>query len=181
MTVAFGWELTRANLIGPLNTAAPSIMAEVLFVDLVSDVAVLVEPDGQASEEFAEGSDAFKAFVESITPLMLSVNTPSEPVKGWLLSLDQRWNQCIVTARRRLGGRSVLHIAEATSGIVGGMSGSPILADDGTVLGVVRMSQGDGNQVHTEGFDQPMLAQCLPQWLVEELRQAHKQRYQRRR
>jgi hypothetical protein len=54
-----------------------------------------------------------------------------------------------------------LWIADATEGIGGGMSGSPILADDGTAIGLLCTSGGTG-EVHTEGGPNPRLMCHLP-------------------
>jgi hypothetical protein len=56
-------------------------------------------------------------------------------------------------------GRGPLWIVEATQAIVGGMSGSPILAKNGSAIGVVTTPQGPN----------PRLASHLPGWLLGEL------------
>jgi hypothetical protein len=148
-------EVTYAVL-GPLGTAQPSIMAECLFVDPVADIAVLGEPDGQA---FVGASDEFHDFMETTTLLSMSQSITDKAVTGWLLSLDGRWTPCTLAPWRGLLG---LCISESTDGIRAGMSGSPILLEDGTAIGVVGISGGS----------QAILMACLPGWILQTLRGA---------
>jgi SpoIVB peptidase S55 len=57
---------------------------------------------------------------------------------------------------------------EAPQGIVGGMSGSPILVD-GSAIGVVVSSSGGLHEIHAEGGPNPWLVSHLPGWLLHEL------------
>jgi hypothetical protein len=59
-------ERTYRKLLGPLGADAPLIWAECLFVDLISDLAVLGEPDGHA---YVGERDAYAAFVENRSAL----------------------------------------------------------------------------------------------------------------
>jgi hypothetical protein len=79
-----------------------------------------------------------------------------------LLSLEGRWFRCTV---RQDGG--MLGVAGAAEGIVGGMSGSPIVANNGSAIGVMCASGGTG-EVHTEGVG-PRLVGNLPGWLLHQL------------
>jgi hypothetical protein len=56
-------------------------------------------------------------------------------------------------------------VHDAAQDIVGGMSGSPILTQDGSAIGVVVTSTGD----QREGGPNPRLASSLPGWLLGEL------------
>jgi hypothetical protein len=69
---------------------------------------------------------------------------------------------------RQAASYVVARARNAAKGIVGGMSGSPILAMDGSAVGVLSCS-GGGAEVHFEGGPEPALTQALPQWLVAEL------------
>jgi V8-like Glu-specific endopeptidase len=73
-----------------------------------------------------------------------------------LLSLDRKLNRCTI---HHLDGP--LWITGAVAGIMPGMSGSPILAEDGTAIGVV--ATGDG----AEGGPNPHLAYHLPGWFLK--------------
>ena len=67
-----------------------------------------------------------------------------------MLSLDSRWLRC---ALRHSGGS--LWISDAKGGIRVGMSGLPVLSDDGSAIGIVCTSTG------TCGSDQPLLRVVL--------------------
>ena len=84
-----------------------------------------------------------------------------------MLSLDNRWFKCTV---RHSGG--ALWISDATDGIGAGMSGSPLLADDGSAIGIVCISAGnDGSDhPHTEGGPNPRLIGNLPGWCIKSLK-----------
>ena len=55
---------------------------------------------------------------------------------------------------------------DATQKIIGGMSGSPILADDGTAIGVVSCS---GGFEENEGGPNARLDSRLPAWLLRDI------------
>jgi hypothetical protein len=59
---------------------------EALFVDPLSDLAVLGPPDDQ---ELYEKCEAYEAFVESRVPVPLA--EAGEAGEAWLLSLDNVW------------------------------------------------------------------------------------------
>lgn len=137
--------------------------AECLFVDLVADIAVLGAPD---SEALANQCRAYEALVEAVTPIPIT-DAPKAgkwpdlqaDMKAQLLSLDGRWFPCRVS---NIGGP--LLIQEAVDDIVDGMSGSPILAEDGSAVGVVSVAIGASadTEVFTEGSPNPRLAYHLP-------------------
>ncbi len=172
---AFAHEKTYAALLGPLGDSNPSIMAECLFVDPVADIAVLGEPDAQAMSPIVDKEEdlwAFETFTDGEQVLRLG-DMPTKLVRGWLLSLDGRWTKCTVAPVKHLFSHG-LRITEATEGIVDGMSGSPILLDDGRAIGVVCTSVGTGTGPHTSGGPQPQLSAYLPGWLLQELRTRQK-------
>jgi len=160
---------TYFSLLGPLGSTQPSIAAECEFVDAVADIAVLGEPDGQAWGD--EVSEAFHEFIEALAPLLMGDLTGG--ASGWLLSLDGQWIPCTLE-QRKVG----LWIRDAKDGIMDGMSGSPILLDDGQAVGVVtcsrrcveRHSVEMEQAAHTEGGPQPGLAAALPGWMLHSLR-----------
>jgi V8-like Glu-specific endopeptidase len=77
------------------------------------------------------------------------------------LSLDGRWCPCNV--RHRDGSLWIFHAAD---GIEGGMSGSPILGEDDSAIGVLVTGGGVSGAKHTDGGPQPGLTRNLPGWLV---------------
>ena len=161
-------ERTYPDVVSPLGTSEPSLMAECMFVDPVADIAVLGAPDHQI---FSDAFLAYEEFIRTIDALSLNLNTRPmiKPVTGWLLSLDGHWTRCRITELPNIQSPGGLWIAEASAGIEGGMSGSPILLDDGRVIGVVCTSGGREDEMHTDGGPQPKLMNHLPGWLVRRL------------
>lgn len=138
------------KLLGPLGTA-PSFCGECLFVDPVSDLAILGRPSGQDFGEKVVA--AWDDFIEDIDPLELDTD---QPTRGWLLSLERQWMPCTI----QITGEGGLMVKNAIGCIVGEMSGSPILSDNGRVVGVVSI---------TSNCSQAHLPSALPQWLGQNL------------
>ena len=67
--------------------------------------------------------------------------------------------------------RANLRVTEAMDGIRGGMSGSPIMSDEGAAIGIVAASGGvaGSSEPHTEGTPNPRLIIDLPGWLLREV------------
>jgi Trypsin-like peptidase domain len=148
-------ERTYRALLAPFGAAACSVWAECLFVDPVNDIAVLGSPDGQALWDEAE---LYEAMTEAGITLKVSdpprqywVQKPYKlggktyrerpmPVptecRAWLFSIAAgRWFDCVA---RSIGGG--FEIVSAAEDIIGGMSGTPIVVDDGSAIGVVSTS-----------------------------------------
>ncbi len=145
-------ERTYANLIGLLGEK-PSVWAECLFADPVSDLAVLGQPDNQ---ELCDQADAYDALVEKAATL--SVAEVPKDSRVWLFSLDGKWFPCKVRDSRHAWGSVV--ISTPSGNIVGGMSGSPIVRSDGAAISVVSIGSSHGQHVN------PRLASDLPGWLM---------------
>ena len=184
-------ERTYPKLLGRLGEE-PSAWAECVFVDPVADIAVLSEPDNQ---ELGEQAEAYGALVEAVTPFTIAEPQgkpiaeeanrilPHLPrdidwdtaIRKWvmhecparLLSLDNQWFPCTV----QYFPDHALMIKNATLGIMGGMSGSPIIAEDGTAIGIVCLAVGLDDRA-TEGGPNPRLMNNLPGWLLKKLRTA---------
>jgi hypothetical protein len=58
-------------------------------------------------------------------------------------------------------------VFNAAENIIGGMSGSPIVDDDGAAVGVLCTSSG-GQKGSTEGGPNPRLTHNLPGWVLRE-------------
>ena len=125
-------ERTYANLLGRLDDPSPDVWTECLFADPVADIAVLGCPDGQVLFDEAE---AYCALTNDMPVLVIAEAVENAP--GWLLPLDGNWMRCIV---QHCSGP--LWIDDAQCSIDGGMSGSPILNEDGLAIGVVCVSSG---------------------------------------
>jgi hypothetical protein len=138
-------ERTYAKLLGPLEGEC-GVWAECTFADPVEDVAVLHEPDNQ---ELPDEVEEFRALVEAPTRAF-SVRAPQADVLcGWLLSLDGEWFAVQVNAPA--GWRFFLN----PDPVAGGISGSPIVDDDGFAVGVVNL----GGEC---GASSPKLCDVLP-------------------
>jgi hypothetical protein len=149
-------ERTYERLLGPIGAEA-TVWAECLFVDPISDLAVLGQPDNQALYEEA---DSYDALLNDLTPL--PIKDAPEKSRAWLLSLDGQWFECVA---QHSGGP--LSITAATQGIRGGMSGSPIINDAGHAVGVLCLGSGRDGDLATEGGPNPRLACNLPAWLAK--------------
>jgi hypothetical protein len=153
-------DVTYNGLIGPLGETT-TVWAECLFADPVADIAVLCSPDNQ---ELTDQAEAFSALVERVSPLSVA----DAPLKGpaWLNALDGRRFPCRVERQPE----GPLWIRDATEGIVGGMSGSPITLEDGSAIGLISVSSGTVTGQHTKGGPNPALDRSLPAWLHKKLR-----------
>jgi hypothetical protein len=151
-------ERTYQELLSPIG-AEVAVWAECLFVDPISDIAVLGPPD---SQELSDQWQQYDNFVELLEPI--SVADAPDETSAWLLSLDKRWCQCMV---RHVGGP--LWFSDAADGIHGGMSGSPVLLSDGSAIGVVSAGGGTDHRLFTEGGPNPRLATNLPGWCLRAL------------
>ena len=146
-------ERTYPKLLGAMGTRC-SVWAECVFIDPVADIAVLGMPDTQ---DLYEDADAYDRLIDAMVPLRVS-ELRGETANARLLPLNPnklRSFRCIVRAR----GRGPLWIEEPVQEIEGGMSGSPIVAEDGSAIGVVVTTQGP----------HPRLASHMPGWLLGEL------------
>lgn len=141
-------------LLAPLGDA-PQVWAMCRFVDPIADIAVLASPDDPRAGEY-------KALMATATAF--SVGDPRRhPVNFWipgrLLSLDaRRWFSC--TIRHYGGPLWVTHPAER---VHSGMSGSPIVTEIGTAIGVVCTAAAPW-----EGGPNPRLSHNLPGWLLRD-------------
>jgi trypsin-like peptidase len=157
--MAFADEKTY-NLLGSLDGGNANICAECLFVDPVADIAVLGTPDNQASQEMYEQAEAYEALVD-VAPA-LRIGKPRTG-RGWILSLDGNWVPTPMKVHATLFG-----VALSTGPTEGGMSGSPILSDAGTAVGVVVIGAetvGTRRNAKEDDFPngpQPILERDLP-------------------
>jgi hypothetical protein len=123
-TTAESWIYVQS----PRRGEEPRAWAVCRFVDPIGDIAVLGSPDNPYADDY-------KALMATATALSFG-DSVRHPVNFWaparLLSLDGRWFSCTI---RHFGGP--LWITHAAERVLGGMSGSPIVAASGTAIGVV--------------------------------------------
>jgi len=148
------------GLLGRLDGAI-TVWAECAFVDPIGDIAVLCSPDNLV---LSEQAGDYHSLVDSLMPVRVA-DVQSKDVHGWLLWPDGQWGACQV---RHRGGP--FWLSEATRGILRGMSGSPIIAENGAAIGVVCTGSSGGSDICTEGGPNPRLSSNLPGWLLRELR-----------
>ena len=147
------------RLLGPLRKK-PTVWAECLFVDPIADIAVLGAPDNL---DLPNEANEYDDLMKSAIPLPIA----DSPTNGtaWLITLNGLWFPCSVEH----DADGMLCVSNAIKGIVGGMSGSPIVADDGSAIGVLCSSSGDSGEVLTDGGPHPRLMHNLPLGLLWKL------------
>jgi len=149
-----------ARVFGPLlapRGEAPRACATCRFVDPIANIAVLGSPD-------ASQADDYKDLVSTATALPIG-DCDRHPVNFWaparLLSSDGRWVSCTI---RHVGGP--LWITHAAERVRSEMSGSPIVSESGTAIGVVCTVTAP-----REGGPNARLSDNLPGWLLREASQ----------
>lgn len=115
---------TYADLLGSLG-GERTVCAEALFVDPTSDLVVLGEPD------VVMLPDEWRTYMEFMERPALTVGLAKQ--SGWLLSLEGDWLPCKCESTDP--AERWLKVSGAN--IEGGMSGSPIVDDEGHAMGVV--------------------------------------------
>jgi hypothetical protein len=151
-------ERTYQDLLGPLN-GPTAVWTECLFVDPISDLAVLGPPD---SQDLSDKYRNYEALVGSHRTIKIA---PAKTEEGaWLLSLANAWGKC--TSVQNDGP---LWLSDAVDGIHAGMSGSPVVRGDGRAIGVVCASGGGEGTMHTQGGPNPRLEFDLPGWLLRQI------------
>jgi hypothetical protein len=150
-------ERTYPDLLGTLDARKPEVWAECLFADPIADIAVLGSPDCQLMYDEAE---SYGALTNEASTLRIG----KAPRKGsaWLLTLDGQWVRCTVGL-----ADNGLWIDNSTK-IDGGTSGSPIMTDDRTAIGVVCLGAEPSSPDGTCGnWPNPVLEFHLPGWLLQ--------------
>jgi hypothetical protein len=150
---------TYAKLLGPLE-GPRTVSAECVFVDPISDIAVLSEPDNQSG--LVEEAEAYDQFMES-RPVLRIATQSQHSRAAWVLTLDGEWEQCVMEVDRSL---TLVH---AKNGNAPGTSGSPILTADGSAVGVISVGTTVSGVIHARQYGQPRLSHALPGWLLREL------------
>jgi len=102
---------------------------------------------------------------ESITPIAIAEAPENGP--AWLLPLEGNWFGCTVQYLKDNDGS--LWICKTAQPIIGGMSGSPVVSDDGAAIGVVALANASDPEDDL-GSMNPLLARDLPGWLLRNLK-----------
>jgi hypothetical protein len=139
---AYNYERTY-KLLGSLHDPEPSILAECWFVDPVGDIAVLGSADVDETEDYQD-------LIEDMEPFKMGEARPG--MRVWMLSLAGEWFPGEVKSCRR-----ALTI-ESKEMVASGMSGSPIITDEGVAVGLIS-GGSHGN---------PHLPFSLPGWMLRE-------------
>jgi hypothetical protein len=139
-----GRDLAFPNFLGPLGQKQRTIWAELCAINLCDDFAVLGAPDGQALYKQCaeyEGFTEARTMTIGISPDALAPylwkTDPGRP--AWMLSLDGEWQRCVVYN----SGRFLT--LKTDQKIESGMSGSPIIDDEGAAIGVISTASDDGD------------------------------------
>jgi len=128
------------------------------FADPVADIAILGRPDTQVLLDQAKAYDDFIDSHETIT-----ITTAAMEGRAWIFALDGHRFRCTVEHRGRL-------LWTATDEpVTEEMSGSPILSNDGTAIGVVSVSSESGNIPRMHTGPDANLAAHLPAWFLQEI------------
>lgn len=145
-------------------------LMEVAFVDPVSDLAVLKDPDGQ---DFSDWFDEFWDLYEDRPCLNVNSKRLQFLTKRSILlrNVTGKWLSGEATVGGRLGRTLHIKLDNAKNRIQGGTSGSPVFALDGTVLGVCNfasLNRGEGYAL--------ALPDYIPMWLMETIRKEKRSR-----
>jgi hypothetical protein len=144
------------------TTDGKTFRMQPVFVEPISDVAVLGQPDG-GEPSLQQDYKLWAEFVDSVKPVELTVRC-GDSVR--ILSHEGHW---INAAAICCGDEDrVVHFT-SEEGIKGGTSGGPVLCDDNNLLvGVVSNSGGVGEDA-LDGGTEGHLAfawQSLPGWIL---------------
>lgn len=147
--------------------------------------------DGQ---ELGDEADVYGALVESVQPFSISDASDFEQIekeiggvvyktdavgKGYMLSLEREWFECALRYVPWVDG--FLWVTEGEQPIKGGMSGSPIISNDGAAIGVVcvghlkGLTGNDDLDATNKGGLNPGLVRDLPGWLLHAQTSARRQ------
>jgi hypothetical protein len=156
-------ETTYPNLLAPLGEE-PSVWADCLFFDPVSDLAILGEPDNQ---ELGEESEAYGRLVDGRKPFTIAAPETGE---GYMLALDRvSWQPTTLKVHENIWGTGL-----STGATLAGQSGSPIVDMKGRAVALVSIGtetlNSSGDRTPKDAGPQPILTNSLPAWLLKTMR-----------
>ena len=142
------------NLLGLLDDRKLGVWAECMFVDPVSDIAILCAPH---SPDLMKQNESFLELMNEAQPVRISRFQSWWGSPALVLSLKGEWLSVKVTYEPGYG----LRISYTSQVWLPGMSGSPIVSNDGTAIGLISGAEDGGSGVYN-----PLLAHRLPAWLA---------------
>jgi hypothetical protein len=110
------------ELIGPLGEI-PTVAGKCLSIDVINDLAVIGPPSYPHCA-------AFDRMVLSANPFAIAA---AKEGRGWVMTLDGRWEAICID---RVVGLSLQILLQREINLAG-MSGSPIVNEDGSAVGLV--------------------------------------------
>jgi hypothetical protein len=118
---------------------------------------VLGSPDNQ---ELGEQAEAYEELIEAATPLSIGAAVAWDaPTPASLIALDV---SSILGSARHGAFSNLLWIEETSQPIVRGMSGSPVLDQDGATIGIVTLTWNDKKLGTTDGASTRLLLVTPP-------------------
>jgi len=165
----FPHEKTYESLLGTLDAPEPAVWAECLFADPIADIALLGSPDPEAMDKYGEPYDEpIDEYYELADEApALRIGTAPQQGRAWLLALDGQWVPLAV----ELSGNGLW--IEGNPKNEPGVSGSPLLAEDGSAVALVCMGTSSGRSTADRKPERsgphPVLAHHLPGWLAKGL------------
>jgi hypothetical protein len=157
-------ETTYANLLAPLGEE-PSVWADCLFFDPVSDLAILGEPDNQ---ELGEESEAYARLVDRRKPFAIAAPETGE---AYMLALDGvSWQPTTLKVHVPIWGSSL-----STGPTLAGQSGSPIVDARGRAVALVsigaeQVDLSSRSRTNMDAGPQPILKLQLAPWVLKTMR-----------
>ena len=146
--MSHGEERTYKHSLGVIGQHA-KVWAQCLFADPVSDIAILGSPDYQT---FFEQSDQWKTFIQALKPIPIRRPRLGETI--YMLSLRGEFVSGVIHSVNE----QFLNIESTGDLIQPGMSGSPILNEDGHAVSLCSVND---SQRECAALN---LQDCLPFW-----------------
>lgn len=147
----------------PVTSGARTFMADTLFIEPCSDIAILGPADGQEARELCETYEEAAAAVAPIR-ICRTIPRPGEKFPVWIRTHFRTWVSG--TAEYFHGGTFFL---DSDTQIRGGTSGGPVVNASGELVGLVSIASdisGSTNRCSTSG---PFATLALPGWFMRAL------------
>jgi hypothetical protein len=151
-----------------IETTHGTLYVRPYAIEPVTDIAVLGPLDNQV---FFDETDAYDAWCEATAPVPLHWEAlPSRTlIPAYIYTHRGAWlTGTVESGRDGAHGLRILF----PEGIEGGTSGSPVVSDQGAILGIVSQAGGTEKDALDRGRDgiAPMPHRTLPPWLLQQMR-----------